>query len=76
MLPSIVSRRLLTDRQAAEYLNLCSRSIHNLVSRKMLPSLKIGRSRRFDVADLDRLIESRKILPSGWKESKARKTAA
>ena len=65
-----VTRRLLTDRQAAEYLGICSRSVYNLVARKQLPTLKVGRARRFDVEDLNAFIASRKILPSGWKERK------
>lgn len=76
VIQSAVTRRLLTDKQAAEILCLCPRSIHNLVSRKQLPTLKIGRARRFDLADLERFIESRKTLPSGWKERPTAKPAA
>ena len=70
VIPLAVTRRLLTDRQAAEYLGICSRSVYNLVARKQLPTLKVGRARRFDVEDLNAFIASRKILPSGWKEHK------
>ncbi len=76
VIPSAATRRLLTDRQAAEYLGICSRTIHNLVARKQLPTLKIGRARRFDVEDLNAFIASRKVLPSGWKSRQPAKPAA
>jgi excisionase family DNA binding protein len=49
-------------REAARMLGVSAGSIDNLRLRGELPSLKLGTRRLFDVADLRRLIESRKAV--------------
>jgi excisionase family DNA binding protein len=42
----------LNKRQAAQQLGVTERTIDNWISRRLLPFLKIGRSVRFDSADV------------------------
>ena len=56
-----VQPTLLVDRhEAARLLGVSPGTIDNLRLRGVLPSLKLGARRLFDVADLRRLIESKK----------------
>jgi excisionase family DNA binding protein len=52
-------RRWLNQAQAAEYLGVTNRTVRGYVSRGTLPGHKIKGSRliRFDVADLDALMQ-------------------
>ena len=49
---------LLPVDSAARYLGVSRAAIERLVYRGELPAVKIGRSIRFDVRDLDRFIET------------------
>jgi len=53
-------QRLLTYRQAAAYLSLSERKLWGLAASAKIPVCRIGRSVRFDLADLDRFIEKMK----------------
>jgi excisionase family DNA binding protein len=55
--------RLLTVRQAAEYLGTTPATLYGRVWRREIPFIKIGRSVRFDAKDLDELIERSKVRP-------------
>lgn len=48
--------RLLTAKEAAEYLGLSEQTIRQWASQRKIPSVKIGRALRFLVDDLDQLI--------------------
>jgi len=50
-------RRWLTIPQAAELLSLHPKTVSALCLRKVLPSVKIGRSRRIDGGELERQLE-------------------
>lgn len=54
--------QLVDAFQAAEVLGVCPGTINNLRKRGELPSLKIGTRRLFDIADLQRYIETRKAV--------------
>jgi excisionase family DNA binding protein len=49
-------QRLLSIGGAAEYLGVSRATVERLVSRGELPIVKIGRSTRYDVEDLDGFI--------------------
>lgn len=49
--------RLRTIREAANYLAISQRKLADLKATGEIPFIPIGRSIRFDVADLDRFIE-------------------
>ena len=48
--------RLLTTEQAAEYLGVSARTVKQLMSGGQMPYVKIGRSTRLDLGDLDNFI--------------------
>ncbi|MCP5534258.1 MAG: helix-turn-helix domain-containing protein [Akkermansiaceae bacterium] len=58
---------LVTLEPAAAFLAISKRATQDLVADGLLASVKIGRSRRFDVADLRRFVEDRKVKARGWK---------
>lgn len=51
---------LLKPREAADVLGICERSLWTLTQREELPCVRIGRSVRYDMADLVAFIESNK----------------
>lgn len=53
---------LVDVHQAAEMLGVCTGTINNLRKHGEIPSLKIGTRRLFDIADLQRYIETRKAV--------------
>lgn len=55
-----VDDRLRNAEELAEYLGLCRASIYNLLADGM-PSIKIGRSRRFRLSDVERWLEARQV---------------
>ena len=54
-------KRLLTAAEAAEYLGLAEWTIRQWASMGRIPKVKLGKSLRFDIDDLDRLIVKSKI---------------
>lgn len=56
--------RLLDIAAAAEHLNVTERWMRRAVAERRIPFVKVGRFVRFDVCDLDRWIESRRV-PAG-----------
>jgi excisionase family DNA binding protein len=61
--------RLLNVREAAKFLGTTPGSLYSMVWRREVPFVKIGRSLRFDVRDLDALIEASKVTPEGLNNS-------
>ncbi len=54
-----MSGELLVDlNEAAKRLALSRRNVQELVSRRSIPSVKIGRCRRVAVVDLERFVEA------------------
>ena len=55
-------RRLLTVKEAGDYLGISARSIYNKLSARKFPirPLRLGRAIRFDIRDLDSYIEELK----------------
>lgn len=55
--------RLLNVRDAARYLGTTPATLYTKVWRREIPFVKFGRSLRFDVKDLEALIEGSKVKP-------------
>jgi len=53
-------RRLLDVEQTSEYLGTSESAVYNLVSDKKLQAVRFDRRIRFDIRDLDKLIEESK----------------
>jgi len=62
-LPDQPDRLLLTPRAAAQALAIGERTLWNLTNRGELPCVRLGRSVRYDPADLRRFIEAQKAVP-------------
>ena len=52
-----VGKRLLNVRETAEYLGLEVDTVYKKARLREIPSVKVGRALRFDINELDRLIE-------------------
>jgi excisionase family DNA binding protein len=55
--------RLMNIRDAARYLGTTPATLYTKIWRREIPFVKLGRSVRFDVNDLDALIEGSKVKP-------------
>lgn len=53
-------RRLLDMGQACEYLGVSEDTVYRLVAERKLSPVNVDRRKRFDVRELDRLIEEAK----------------
>ena len=60
-------RRLITAKEASQYLSLSTDTIYRMASLKKLPYLKIGDRVLFDVKALDHWIERQMIKEKEWK---------
>ncbi|MBZ5636063.1 MAG: helix-turn-helix domain-containing protein [Acidobacteriia bacterium] len=58
---SNVARRLLNVEEAAQYLGLQVDTVYKKARLRELPSVKVGRSLRFDVVALERYVEQHTI---------------
>jgi excisionase family DNA binding protein len=60
-------RRLITAKEASQYLSLSTDTIYRMASLKKLPYLKIGDRVLFDVKALDHWIEKHMIKEKEWR---------
>jgi len=60
-------RRLITAKEAGQYLSLSTDTIYRMASQKKLPYLKIGDRVLFDVKALDQWIGKHMVKESSWK---------
>ncbi len=56
-----VGKRLLNVREAAAYLGLAVDTVYKKARLRELPSVKVGRSLRFDLVALERYVEQNAI---------------
>jgi len=61
-------RRLITAKEASQYLSLSTDTVYRMASLKKFPYLKIGDRVLFDVKALDHWIEKHMIREKGWKK--------
>ncbi len=60
-------RRLITAKEAGQYLSLPMDTIYRMASLRKLPYLKVGDRVLFDIKALDQWIEKRMIREKEWK---------
>ena len=60
-------RRLITSKEASQYLNLSTNTVYRMAASKKLPYLKIGDRVLFDVKSLDQWVEKHLIREKEWK---------
>lgn len=58
---------LLTTNEAADALGIGRRTLQERVEAREIACIKIGRSIRFDPADLRRFVDARRVQARGWK---------
>lgn len=63
--------KLLDTSEAAKFLRMGKRTVQELVAARKLAFIKIGRSVRFDPADLRAFVEANRIKAAGWKKPQA-----
>jgi excisionase family DNA binding protein len=61
-------RRLITAKEASQFLSLSTDTVYRMASLKKLPYLKIGDRVLFDVKALDHWIERHMIREKEWKK--------
>ena len=60
-------RRLITAKEASQYLSLSTDTVYRMAAAKKLPYLKIGDRVLFDIKSLDQWVEKNLIREKGWK---------
>lgn len=60
-------RRLITAKEASQYLSLSTDTIYRMAALKKLPYLKIGDRVLFDIKSLDQWVEKHLIREKEWK---------
>jgi excisionase family DNA binding protein len=60
-------RRLITAKEASQYLSLSTDTVYRMAALKKLPYLKIGDRVLFDVKSLDQWVEKHLIREKEWK---------
>lgn len=60
---------LLHVEDAAKFLAVSKRTLQQLTADRSVAHIKFGRNVRYDIADLRRFAESRKIREIGWKSA-------
>jgi excisionase family DNA binding protein len=58
--------RLLDVRQAAKFLGTTEKTLYSRVWRREIVFVKIGRSVRFDLRDLEQMIKDGKVTPQDF----------
>ena len=61
-------RRLITAKEASQYLSLSTDTVYRMASLKKLPYLKIGDRVLFDVKALDHWVERHMVREKEWKK--------
>jgi len=54
-------KRLLNINEAAEYMATTVGRLYQMVHKKQIPHVKIGRSLRFDIGELDEFIKNNAV---------------
>ena len=68
-------RRLITAKEASQYLSLSTDTVYRMASLKKLPYLKIGDRVLFDVKALDHWVEKHMIREKEWKKEELKPEA-
>jgi len=58
-----MEKRLINAKDLADYIGTSRDQIYQMVSRRQLPFVKIGKSTRFDLRDIEKWISDRKTKP-------------
>ncbi len=56
----MTNRRYVNINEVSEYTSLPVKSLYELASQGMIPSIKLGKRVLFDLLDIDKMMESKK----------------
>lgn len=59
----LITRRLLTVREVAEYTGLSVHTLYTMTSQRRIPFVKAGRLVKFDLKAIDTWIEQHSVKP-------------
>ena len=68
-------RRLITAKEASQYLSLSTDTVYRMAALKKLPYLKIGDRVLFDIRALDHWIERHLVRDKEWKRQELKTEA-
>jgi excisionase family DNA binding protein len=68
-------RRLITAKEAGQYLSLSTDTLYRMASQKKIPYLKIGDRVLFDLKALDQWIEKVTVREKEWKKQELKPQA-
>jgi excisionase family DNA binding protein len=68
-------RRLITAKEASQYLGLSTDTIYRIAAARRLPYLKVGDRLLFDLKALDRWIERHMVKERKWKKQELKPEA-
>ena len=60
-------RRLITAKEASQYLSLSTDTVYRMAAAKKLPYLKVGDRVLFDIKSLDQWVDKHLIRDKEWK---------
>ncbi len=60
MVSTVVTSKLMKEKEAAKYLAISPRTMWSLREAGEIPAVRIGRSVRYDIADLDEFIDKKR----------------
>lgn len=63
-----MKRRLISVKEAAEFLNLSADYLYQLAGEKKIPHVRIGRKLLFDMNKLEKFIEEKTVEAVDWSE--------
>jgi len=66
-------RRLITAKEASQYLSVSTDTVYRMASQKKLPYLKIGERVLFDLKTLDHWIEKHLVKEKEWKREELKR---
>jgi excisionase family DNA binding protein len=70
------TNQFYTVKTLAEKLAIKPLTIYRMIADGKLPAMKIGRSIRFDPADIDAFLQTIRIKPEGLNETKQKRRKA
>jgi excisionase family DNA binding protein len=65
----MVTRRLLTIHEVAEYTGLSVHTLYTMVSQRRIPFIKVGRLTKFDRTLLDEWLAKHTVMPIALKRA-------
>lgn len=59
--------KLLNIKEASEFLRISEITLYKYVSKRSVPFIKVGRKVLFNLEDLEKWVENKRVKPiSGW----------